>query len=489
MAWDIVLRASPAGNTDLLMTRRLILAFAFVVLVTIVSLVVVVRLNTAQTVRTFMFRGGMVGVEGLVSDLEDHYKDSGSWHDSEAVFRRGPGMRLGGFGMGPGMERNPQEKWGQHLRLVDLDGTVILDNEDSHPAEHIEAEELQHAVPLEVDGQEVGYLLTEGGMVFSSENEQALLARLNSAALTAALVAGGVSLVLALLLSYSLLRPVRDLTRAATHMAEGDLSQRVRVRGDKQLATLGSAFNRMAASLQQAGERRRALTADIAHELRTPLAVQRAHLEALQDGIYDLTAESLLPIEEQNRALTRLVEDLRTLALVDAGQLALERTPTDFPALVERLISRFDPQAAARGVEILLSPMAAPVIMSVDPQRVEQILNNLLSNALRFTPQGGRINVQCAVSSDQVKSEEKPDAGDSLRVTVRDTGPGIPEDSLPHIFDRFYKADRSRSPAEGGGTGLGLSIARKLAQAHGGDITASNHPDGGAIFALELPFC
>ncbi len=463
------------------MTRRLLLAFSFVALITIISLVIVVRLSTAETIRTFMFRGGMEGVESLVDELEDHYTVSGSWQGSEQFFRGSPGEEHGGPGTGmrPGMGMGGNQMMGQHVRLVDRDGRVIHDNQDREPEEHVEEGELEYAIPLEVDGQQVGYLITEGSMFFTSENEQALLTRLNRAAFTAAVIAGGVSLILALLLSYSLLRPVRDLTKAASQMAEGDLSQRVRVRGDKSLATLGAAFNRMATSLQQAGERRRALTADIAHELRTPLAVQRAHLEALQDGIYDLTPENLIPIEEQNRALTRLVEDLRTLALADGGQLTLERTSVDFTALLERLISRFDPQAAAQGVEIVLSPMAvpaAPVLVKIDPQRVEQILNNLLNNALRYTPAGGRISVQCSVGTEKY-----------LSVTIRDTGPGIPEKSLPYIFERFYKADRSRTTVDGGSTGLGLSIARKLAQAHGGDIRASNHPEGGAIFNLILP--
>ena len=470
------------------MTRRLILAFAFVVLIATTSLVLIVRLNTAQTVRTFMFRGGMAGVESLVASLEDYYHQHGSWLGSGSVFRGSLGMGSGGPGMGnrSGGGMNADEMMGQHLRLADADGNVLFDNQNQHPAKHIGEDELEYAVPLEVDGQKVGYLLTEGGMVFSSANEQALLNKLNSAAITAAMIAGGVALVLAFLLSYSLLRPVRELTQAATHMAKGDLSQRVHVRGDNQLATLGAAFNRMASSLQQAGERRQALTADIAHELRTPLAVQRAHLEALQDGIYGLTVENLIPIEEQNRALTHLVEDLRMLALVDAGQLALERIPTDFSALIERLISRFDPQAAAQGVEIILSPMAAPIMLAIDPQRIEQIINNLLSNALRYTPEGGEISVQCSVTSSRLDVASKLVTKHCILVTVRDTGPGIPEESLAHIFDRFYKADRSRS-SRNGSTGLGLSIARKLAQAHGGDITASNHPESGAVFTLVLP--
>ncbi|MBM3143505.1 MAG: HAMP domain-containing protein [Chloroflexi bacterium] len=464
------------------MRLRLILSFSLIVLITIVSLVIIVRSNTARTVRAYMFRGGMAGVESLVSELEEYYRENRTWQGSETLFHDRIGVGTGGPGMGmrSGWGMNADEMMGQHLLLADVDGAVILDTQESYPTGQMEQGEWENAIPLEVDGRKVGYLLAEGGIPFTRENEQALLARLDRAALSAVLIAGGVSLVLALLLSYSLLRPIHDLTQAAGRMAEGDLSQRVQVRGENQLATLGTAFNRMAASLQQAGERRRSLTADIAHELRTPLAVQRAHLEALQDGIYDLTPENLVPIEEQNRALTRLVEDLRMLALADSGLLTLERTPTDFSALLERMIAHFAPQAGARGVELILHPMAAPVTVNIDPQRVEQILNNLLSNALRYTPEGGMISVQCTVSGEL-------NFDNYVLLTVRDSGPGIPEESLPHIFDRFYKADRSRSPVEGGGTGLGLSIARKIAQAHGGDITASNHPDGGATFTLELP--
>ncbi len=471
------------------MTRRLLFAFAIVVLITIISLVIVVRFSTAQTVRTFMFRGGMAGVESLVDELEDFYNDSGSWNGSENIFQNSPGPGQGrpGFGMGPGMGMKNDEMMNQRIRLVDRDGNVVLDTRDRNAHGRVEDDELEYAIPLEVNGQDVGYLLAEDGMLFTTENEQALLTRLNQAAFTAAVIAGAVSLILALMLSYSLVRPVRDLTKAASQMAEGDLGQRVRVRGDKSLTTLGVAFNRMAESLQQAGDRRQALTADIAHELRTPLAVQRAHLEALSDGIYDLTTESLLPIEEQNHILTRLVDDLRTLALADAGQLTLERTPADLPALVERLISRFAPQAAAQGVEIFLPPVGDPVTVEIDPQRIEQILNNLLSNALRYTPEGGKISVLCSLSSSQPAKKYGLNAGNFVLITVKDTGPGISEDSLPHIFERFYKADRSRTSVDGKSTGLGLSIARKLAQAHGGDLTASNHSEGGALFTLSIP--
>ncbi len=258
-------------------------------------------------------------------------------------------------------------------------------------------------------------------------------------------------------------------------LAEGDLSQRVPVRGSDEMATLGHTFNHMADSLQQVQESRRLMTADIAHELRTPLAVQRANLEALQDGVYPLTIENLAPVIEQNHMLTHLVEDLRTLALADAGQIELVLTPTDLTSLVERVVEHFKPQAASQQVTLTLTPPATPIpLLSLDPIRLEQMLTNLLSNALRYTPAGGQIEVT-------ITSMPKV-----ARLTVHDTGPGIPPEALPYIFERFYRADKSRSRIEGG-SGLGLAIARNLARAHGGDLTATNHASGGALFTLTLP--
>jgi signal transduction histidine kinase len=335
--------------------------------------------------------------------------------------------------------------------------------------------ELAIAIPLRVDGKTVGYLFSTGGMGITNASQQALLNRLNRAVMLAGLFAGGLGLLLALGLAYTLLRPVRELTHASQKLAEGDLTQRVAIHGDDELATLGHTFNHMADSLQSAEESRRLMTADIAHELRTPLAVQRANLEALQDGVYPLTVENIIPVIEQNHLLTRLVEDLQTLALADAGKIELERTPTDLIALVGRVVEQFQPQATLHQIKLVLSTPAyelAPV--SIDPIRVEQVLTNLLSNALRYTPQDGMIQVGFTVSAHKAC------------ITVHDSGPGIPQASLPYIFERFYRVDKSRSRSEGG-SGLGLAIARNLARAHGGDLTATNHASGGALFTLKVP--
>jgi two-component system sensor histidine kinase BaeS len=453
------------------MRLKLLISFFMIALVSIGSVVIAARRTNAREVRSFMFGGGMYGLGGMATRLESYYQENGTWEGVETLLNtsmHGSGKGQGQGGMMGGM-------MSQRLRLADASGNVLVDTVSQQASGKLSADELGSAVVLKVDDKTVGYLLPEGGVNFTSSDELSLLDRLNRPALTAAVVAGILSLILALVFAYGLIRPVRELTHAAAKLAGGDLSQRVRVRGSDEIASLGETFNHMAESLERAETSRRAMTADIAHELRNPLAVQRANLEAMQDGIYPLTVENLEQVLEQNRLLTRLVEDLRTLALVDAGQLALERTPTDFPALVQRMVDRLIPTATAHQVKLSLELPSAPVPpISLDPLRAEQILGNLLSNALRHTPEGGQISLKLALT------------GGAVTLSVRDTGAGIPAEALPHLFERFYRADKARS-REDGGSGLGLTIARQLAEAHGGTLTAANHPEGGAVFMLSLP--
>ncbi|MCU0488634.1 MAG: ATP-binding protein [Anaerolineales bacterium] len=454
------------------MRSRLLASFAIVLLVSIASVVLIARQTTAREVQAFMFRGSMIELDSLASDLEAYYESTGSWQGVESLLPRGQSQ-------GSGMGRQGIGMMNQRIRLADQDGQVLVDTSSSQQNTTLSAAERQTAVILQVRGARIGYLLVESGTGMSANASGFLLARLNRAALVSALIGGGIALLLALILAERLVRPMRELTRASRQMAKGDLSQRVPIEGKDELAGLGQAFNQMAGSLQQANENRQAMTADIAHELRTPLSVQRAHLEAIQDGIYPASPESLQPVLEQNLLLTRLVEDLRTLALADAGQLRLEVVPVEFLGLLERIIERFQPQAKANGIDLslIVSPalQAARPILQVDPIRIEQILGNLLSNALRYLSQGGSIVVDV---------ERR---GKTLAIQVRDSGPGISPEALAHIFERFYRADKSRSRSEGG-SGLGLAIARQLAEAHGGTLTAANVQPNGAIFTLTLPY-
>jgi two-component system OmpR family sensor kinase/two-component system sensor histidine kinase BaeS len=458
------------------MRLRLFLSFTLIVLVSILSMVLAVRLSAQAEVRAWMFHGGMRGLDSLAIELEDYYQANGSWQGVEDLFdaagHGGGGM---GRGMGQGMNAGIMN---QRLRLADAQGNLLVDTREPVVPGQVSQAELADAIKLVVAGRTAGYLLPEGGVSIGAGAQTGLLTRLNRAAWVAALLAGAMALILAWLVSLRLLRPVSELTRAARQLAQGDLAQRVVLRGKDELASLGRAFNHMAASLQQSEESRRAMTADIAHELRTPLAVQRAHLEALQDGIYPMSSENLTPILEQNQLLTRLVEDLRTLALADAGQLPVEKVPTDLVALVKRVTERFLPQAVSKSIhlELDIHPIPLPpfALFALDPARIEQLLGNLLVNALRYTPEGGKIILRLLFS---------PSAA---QITVRDTGPGIAQEDLQRVFERFYRADRSRSRAEGG-SGLGLAIARQIAQMHGATLVAGNHPQGGAIFTLTIP--
>jgi signal transduction histidine kinase len=451
------------------MRLKLFLSFVLIVVVSVVLVTWIARQGAVGEVRAFMYRGGMTGTDGLAGELEDYYRQNGSWQGVEALLDSpGHGQGMMGGGNGQGM-------MGQRLRIADRDGKIVADSSTAAPTGEMTAGERDASIELKVDDQVVGYLLPEGGMGFNRGDEQFLVARLNRAALIAGLIALVVALFLAFFLAYRLLRPVRDLASAAQNLAQGDLSQRVPVSGNDELAHLGRDFNQMADALQQAGESRRAMTADIAHELRTPLAVQRANLEALQDGVYPLSPENLQPILDQNLLLSRLVDDLRTLALADAGQLTLERVPTDLPGLAGRVVERFQAQAADQQVTLRYTPpQEAWQEILLDPLRIEQILNNLISNALRYTPAGGQVLVTLRKEARRILLE------------VRDSGPGIPAEALPHVFERFYRADRSRARSQGG-SGLGLAIARQLARAHSGELKAANAAPGGALFTLELP--
>ena len=293
-------------------------------------------------------------------------------------------------------------------------------------------------------------------------------------------LAGGLALLAALALGLVLARqissPVRDLTAAARRFGDGDLDQRVAVRSRDELGELAGAFNAMAETVGRQEMLRRQMAADIAHELRTPLAVIQANLEALMDGIRPLSASAVADIHGETQLLARLVTDLRDLSLAEAGQLPLQREPTDLDELARAGAARFASRAEEKGVLVAVEATDHLPKADADPDRIAQVLGNLLDNALRHTPPGGRITVGL----------EPAPRGDEAWVTVSDTGPGIPAEHLPNVFERFYRADRARSrPA--GGSGIGLAVVKQLVEAHGGRVWAESPPGTGATFGFGLP--
>lgn len=443
---------------------KLLLAFLAVIVVGTLAVSVLANQAAAREVHTVMVQGGMTTEAELAGQLADYYRGRGSWVGVAALVGGGHGMT--------GM-------MGQQLILADAEGRVVADSAGGRVGQTLAALDLAGSTPIEVDGRRVGALLVQGGMMggggLGPEAERDLLGRVNRAIWLAALGAAGVALVLGGLLAYGLARPIRQLTTAAGALERGDFSRRVAVRTRDEIGDLAASFNKMADGLARAERQRRDLTADIAHELRNPLAVLQSHLEGLIDGVFPATTENLQPLLDQTQLLSRLVDDLRTLALAEAGQLELQRAPTDLGPLVASVVARFAPTAAARQVMLRAEVPAALPVVALDAQRIEQVLGNLLSNALRHTPAAGRVT--CRVTLDS--------AG-ALTVSVADTGVGIPPGSLPHIFDRFYRVDRSRSRADGG-TGLGLAIVRQLVEAHGGRVWAESAPGQGTTVAFSLP--
>ena len=320
----------------------------------------------------------------------------------------------------------------------------------------------------------------QGAMHGPSQMQQRTLDRINQAVL----IGGGVALVAALVIGFVVFRaithPIDQLSHAAHSLARGDLTARVATTvqpsrlGDDELTELGATFNVMADSLQKAEALRRDMTADIAHELRTPLAVMRGNLEAMLDGVYPPDAEHLQPVLNQVHLLTRLVEDLRTLALAEAGQLPLTKRPIDLGRLIETTLASFQADAATQRVTLTAASIDSLPAIDADPDRVQQTIGILIANALRHTPADGSINIRLRRADTQAIIE------------VADSGAGIPPGDLPHVFERFYRADKSRS-RESGGSGLGLAIAKSIVQAHGGTIDASSELGKGTILRFTLP--
>lgn len=299
--------------------------------------------------------------------------------------------------------------------------------------------------------------------------------RMTPAALPAGLIAAvalGLILVGLFWAGHSFRRlaaPIGDMIEAAGRVAEGDYSVRVEEHGPREVRALAHAFNDMAGRLQTNDEQRRHLLAEVTHDLRTPLTIIQGRLEGLLDGVYPRDEAQLGAILDETRLLSRLIDDLRTLALAEGGALPLQREPADLAALAEEAVAAFQPQAEMAGVTLALEISPDLPELELDPVRIREVLTNLVANALRYTPPVGKICLRCERQ------------GDEVVVSISDTGAGIPPADLPHIFDRFYKSPDSH------GAGLGLAIAHNLVTAHGGHISASSQPGQGTTIRFTLP--
>jgi len=471
---------------------RLLTGFVLVTLLAVGVVALAANVATTRMFDRYLQWTRQVRARRVAPLLTEYYARAGSWQGIDSLMDRllESGVRRQS---GQQLTALPRDR----LVLTDAEGVVIFDSDGQNEGRRLRNQILALGEPILVDGQQVGILLVAPWQRVPADSlERRFLTAVNAWILAAGVLAGGLALMLGFYLAWQITAPLRQLRNAAQAIASGDLSQRVKVTSGDEISDLGRAFNRMAQALEHNEQLRRRMMADIAHELRTPLSVIHANLEALQDGVFSLSRESLVPIHEQALLLMRLVEDLRQLALAEAGQLAPEHQVVNVADLVQQAVESHRPQAVEKGIELGIdTPQELPAV-SLDPQRISQVLHNLLANALRYTPSEGKVTLACwpfEIRQGQVSSSPSlldallPLAeGPWLALSVADTGPGIAAQDLPHVFERFYRGDKSRARSSGG-TGLGLAIARQLVEAHGGKITGENDPQGGARFTLALP--
>jgi len=395
------------------------------------------------------------------SKLYLHYLDKGNWNDVQSVVEA--------LGVS-----------GTYIILVAVNGTIVGDSKEPE------------LVGTNYTGSSDGVLemsLIRGGVkqilgqlyITPDPTSQAYVApflRLSSSINRSLLVGGSVAIAIALLLTFVLSRritsPIGVLAKAARRLGRGDLSQRVQFQGKGEVAAMAQAFNSMAADLEHAEQLRRNMVADVAHELRTPLSNIQGYLEAIRDRVIKPNAATIRSLNEEAALLSRLVNELQELSLAEAGELKLVYQPEDITKLINQAITPWQRKMAAKETSLSLDlPHGLPLV-NIDWQRVNQVLHNLLENAVAHTHKGGTIIVAAA------------EQGNWVEVSVSDTGEGIPPEDLPNIFERFYRVDKSRARVTGG-SGLGLTIAKRLVEAHGGNITVESKLGKGSCFSFTLP--
>ncbi|MBA3074329.1 MAG: HAMP domain-containing protein [Anaerolineae bacterium] len=469
---------------------------AFLVIIAIGGLVTSV-LTSRATLRAFNLyttRSGQIWARRLAPDLAEYYALNNSWlgidlflHESSMTQQHQTMMGQGNGKSNPQVQSSDNSMMGslgQRLILADAQKLVVYDSLDEFTGNQLSQPELIKGIPVAVDKILVGTLLvTPGSQAATTTLANEFQASVRRAIISSTIIAGITALALGALLFFQITAPMRKLRKAAAAIAEGDLTQRVEIHGEDEFAQLGETFNQMAANLSRAELHRQHLMADVAHELRTPLTAIQGTVEGMQDGVLPCDADQLNALLAETTLLNRLIEDLRLLSLAENNQLILVRQPVEINSLIEKILERIQTQAHANKIEFTQHLQNGLTTLQVDPDRITQILNNLINNALRYTPRNGTIELSTTQHSFTTP----------IIISVTDSGTGISAEDLPHVFDRFYRADKSRSRASGG-SGLGLAIVKELVEAHGGTIKVESpafenesHEGFGTRFILEFP--
>jgi len=458
---------------------KLMGAFLLVIVIGALVMALLTSQATQNAFNLYTTRSGQVWAQRLTPVLADYYAQNNGWEGVDALIQTGivapnSSAGMGPMGNGPGQGRGfgwqaagagMMGGLGQRLILTDAEGVVISDTQNALLGKSIPAKELSSGTPVMVNNTRVGTLVvTPNDTTGSGTPAGEFLASVNQAIISSALIAGLIALVLGASLFFQITAPLGKLKKAAVAIAAGDLSHRVLIRSRDEFGKLGQTFNQMAESLAKAETQRQHMAADVAHELRTPLAAIQATLEGMQDGILPVNDEHIAALHTETLLLNRLVGDLSLLSLAEAGQLPLERQEVEPGEFIQQVTERMKSQASLKNIHLEADiPDGLPPIW-VDPDRITQVLNNLIGNAIRYTPQEGTIALRAAGLGNPIKS---------IQFSVSDTGPGIDAEELPFIFDRFYRVDKSRTRSSGG-SGLGLAIVKQLVEAHGGTVAAES---------------
>ncbi|HET9906971.1 MAG TPA: ATP-binding protein [Anaerolineales bacterium] len=444
-------------------SSKLILAFLSIGLVSVLIIAVTAVWSTRTEFIRFLTDQTQTDI---VTQLSDYHRSYGSWERVESIFvyndHGQPGM-----GPGPQLRRQP-------FALTNANGRVIIPNGPFRRGESLSAATLESGIPLMQDGELIGYLIPMRGQFEGAPRELEFIQRINRLLLYGAFIGAVIALVLGVFLSRTLTRPIRELTQATHAVSEGDLSQQVPVRSNDELGELAQAFNRMSSELSRSVNTRKQMTADIAHELRTPLSLILGHAEAVHDGVLPPTRENFEIIREEATRLEHLVNDLRILSLADAGELTIHLQTIEPERLLQEVASLYQYETQRKNITLALDISSDLPPIEVDPGRITQVLTNILDNALRHSPEGGQIALSAGQSNDWVE------------LSVQDSGPGLRAEDVDRIFDRFYRTDSARQRNDGG-SGLGLAIARSIVQAHGGQLSAQSEEGKGLNVILKLP--
>ncbi len=442
------------------LTTKLILAF---LLISLLSIAVIVALTRFATNREFnRFISDQYKTQ-LSERLALYYDEHGSWNGVDAIT-----VEFEGGQPGPG--GNPPS----FFAIADMDGLVVRESFQHKMGENVDKTTLDASMPIQVDGETIGYMILETPPERQNPRENEFLRRLDLSLLLSAIGAVILALVFGIMLSRNITNPVSELTSATHAMADGKLGQKVKVRSRDEIGELAESFNKMSGDLANSFNLRKQMTADIAHELRTPLSLIIGHAEAVHDGVLPPTRENFEIIREEANRLEQLVNDLRTLSLADAGELSMEFQPVDINKMLSDIQTHYLYQFNQKRVILDFKPAPGILKVNLDPARFSQVITNILDNALRYTPAGGHVTVETKQS----------ESGSEICIT--DSGSGVSPEEAAHLFDRFYRANPSRTREEGG-SGLGLAIAKSIIEMHSGKISAKSEEGKGLIVVIVLP--